>query len=95
MGRMSLLDNLVIQRKEENVNAPDLVNIGSCGLHVLHGCFRTASKKTSWSLETSLNSFYKNIKGSRARQADYLELNGLNEMHDQKCSCFFHKLLWS
>ena len=65
------------------------MNTGSCGLHVLHGCFGTAVKKTNCYLEASLNSFYNNIKGTPGRRVDYLELNGLNEMHNQKCSCFF------
>ena len=36
----------------------------------------------------SLKSFYKNFKDSPARQADYLELNGPNEMHDKKYSSY-------
>ena len=84
----TLLDNLSIHRKEENTNARDLVNIGNCGLHIVHGSFSTALKKTDWNLEGSLKSFYKNFKDSPARRADYLELNGLNKMHDQKCSLY-------
>ena len=41
----ALPDNLSIHQKEENANAPDLVNIGSC-LHIVHGCFSAALKKT-------------------------------------------------
>ena len=77
----ALLDNLCIHRKEENANAPDLVNIKSCSLHIVHGSFSAASKKTDWKLEVSLQSFYKNFKGIPACRADYLELNGLNEVH--------------
>ena len=40
----ALLDNLCIHRKEENANAPDLVNIKSCSLHIVHGSFSAASK---------------------------------------------------
>ena len=46
----SFLNNLVAHRKEENANAPDLINIGSCGLHVTHGSFGTGLKKTDWNL---------------------------------------------
>ena len=56
-----LLDNLAIHQKEENANEPDLVNIGSCGLHVVHGSFRTASKKTDWSLKASLIFFLQKL----------------------------------
>ena len=84
----ALLDNLSIHRKEENANAPNLVNIGSCGLHMVHGSFSAASKQTYWNLEVSLKSFYKNFKDSPARRADYLELNGLNEIHGKECSLY-------
>ena len=52
-----------------NVGA-GLVNIGSCGLHVVRGSFGTASKKADWNLEASLNLFYKNFKDNPARGAD-------------------------
>ena len=84
----ALLENLSIRRKEENANARDLVNIGSFGLHIVHGSFSAASKKTDQNLEASLKSFYKNFIDSPARWADYLELNGLNEKYDQKCSSY-------
>ena len=84
----SLLDNLSIHRKEKNANERDLVNTGSCSLHIAHGSFSTTSKKTYWNLEASLKSFDKNFKDSPACRADYLELNGLNEMHDQMCSSY-------
>ena len=45
-------------------------------------------RRTDWNLEASLKSFYKSFNDSPARRADYLELNGLNEMHDQKCSSY-------
>ena len=56
-----LLDNLKKKKKEENANEPDLVNIGSCCLHVVHGSFGTASKKTDWSLKASLIFFLQKL----------------------------------
>ena len=50
----SLLDNLAIHQKKENASEPDLVNTGSCCLHVVHRSFGTASKKVDWNLKTSL-----------------------------------------
>ena len=83
-----LLDNLSIHWKEGNINAPDLMNIGSYSLHIVHSPFSTASRKTDWNLLASLKSFYKNCKESPARQADYLKLNGLNEMYYRKYSSY-------
>ena len=40
-----LLDKLSSHQKEENANGPDLMNIGSCVLHIVHGSFGTALRK--------------------------------------------------
>ena len=43
-----------------------------------------------WNLEASLKYYYKKIN-----YLDYLELNGLNEMHNQKVLLSFsHEVLW-
>ena len=60
--KQALLDNLSIHRKEVDANATDLVNMGSCGLHIFDGSFSAASKKTDQNLEGLLKSFYKNFK---------------------------------
>ena len=42
--------------KEQDLDAPSLLEIGSCGLHVFHGAYETAQSVTSW----KLNKFLKN-----------------------------------
>ena len=54
----SLLDNLAIHQKKENASEPDLVNTGSCCLHVVRRSFGTASKKVDWNLKASLFFFF-------------------------------------
>ena len=83
-----LLDNLAIHRKQENANVPYLENNKSCGLHVVHGSFDTASEKTDCPLEA--NTVYKKFKNSPARL--HFELNGLNEMHGQKYSSYLFSM---
>ena len=41
-------------RKAENPDAPDLLEIGSCGLHVVHGSFGTGVKETDWAMGKKL-----------------------------------------
>ena len=36
--------------RDEN-ELPDLVVVGSCGLHAIHGAFETGVKTTGWQLE--------------------------------------------
>ena len=45
----SALDELSLQREGDEL--PPLENVGSCGLHLLHGAFKTAFQDTDWSLD--------------------------------------------
>ena len=49
-------------RKIEDPNCPKMINIGSCGLHVVHGAFATGQKATDWSLDKFLRSIFSIFK---------------------------------
>ena len=49
-------------RQIEDPNCPQMINIGSCGLHVVHGAFATGQKATDWSLDKFLKSIYSIFK---------------------------------
>lgn len=49
---------------------PKLTNIGSCGLHIFHGAFKSGDKATSWELKEILKSAFTLLHGSPA-QRDY------------------------
>lgn len=53
-----------------------LLNIGSCGLHVMHNAFKAGSNTTTWDIEHTLNSFYWLFKDSPARRGDYAKVTG-------------------
>ena len=62
---------LICLPKEENTNAPDLVDVGSCGFHIMDGSFSTRLKRADWNPETSLKTFfYKKFKNRPAHQGD-------------------------
>ena len=71
-------------RKLDDPECNNLLCIGSCGLHVLHGSFGTAQHVAEWDVDK----FYKNIfsifKKSPARREDYLETNDLLVSHEDK-----------
>ena len=54
----------------------ELLEIGSCGLHVVHGCFQTGHKASGWKIMSFLRSIYTLFKDSPARRADYSEITG-------------------
>ena len=64
-------------RKSGNPFAPDLLKIGRCGLHVVHGAFGTAVGKTDWKMGKKLNATWSIFKKSSARRSDYLSVNNI------------------
>ena len=51
------------------------LNIGSCGLHVLHNAFRLGFSQSGWEIEHSLSSLYWLFKDSPARREDFMHVN--------------------
>jgi len=53
---------------------PSIVNIGSCGLHVIHGAFKTGVEATDWSLNKILKAMWKIFDDSPARRDMYINI---------------------
>ena len=55
-----------------------LINIGSCGLHVVHNCFKTGSTATDWNPQVSslLSALYYLFKDTPARREDFMTQTG-------------------
>jgi hypothetical protein len=53
---------------------PDIVNIGSCGLHVVHGAFKTGMEATDWSLAKILKAMRQIFEDSPARRDTYIKI---------------------
>lgn len=57
-----------------------LINIGSCGLHIIHNSFKAGALATEWSLSSLLSSMYYLFKDSPARREDYMTVTGSSLM---------------
>ena len=55
---------------------PALLELGSCGLHILHGSYETGLKATGWQINSFLSNLYYLFKDSPARRADYSRITG-------------------
>ena len=44
------IDKLVMERGE-NEQLSGLIYVGSCGIHVVHGAFRSGAQKTKWGID--------------------------------------------
>ena len=51
-----------------------LLEMGSCGLDVLHGAFQNGRKNAVWNINSVSRSFYKFFHDSPTRRADYLSI---------------------
>ena len=50
---------------------PPLKDIGSCGLHTVHGAFKCGAQNTGWKLKEILSGSYQILHDSLARRDDY------------------------
>ena len=51
-----------------------LINIGSCGLHVVHNSFKSGMDPTGWQVSSFLSSLYYLLKDAPARKEDLFPL---------------------
>ena len=54
----------------------ELINIGNCGLHVIHGAFKSGSEATNWNIKKVLRSAFLILHDSPARWEDYESVTG-------------------
>ena len=66
-----LLSLLCEDREKDDADLPKLLNIGSCGLHVVHGAFYTGCRTTDWNIDGILRALYYLFEDSPARREDY------------------------
>ena len=79
---------LVNENRKMDPDCPELLLLGSCGLHVLHGGYQTAQESTDWRLKNLLKPAFSIFNKSPARRADYLIVNELHEEHTGKSSSY-------
>ena len=63
-----------------------MLNIGSCGLHIIHNAFRSGSMETNWEVGQTLSSLYWLFKDSPARREDFVSITGSSVFPKQFCS---------
>ena len=49
-----LLEELVKDRAISDPEIPQLINVGSCGLHIVHGAFKTGATAKGWHIDNML-----------------------------------------
>ena len=60
-----------LRKKIKADYASNLINIGSCGLHIVNNSFKRGINATGWKVESFLSSLYYLFKDAPARREDY------------------------
>ena len=75
--------NLFQECKGEEL--PDLLNIGSCSLHVVHGSAEKGAKECGWNLGNTLRSLWQIFHDSPARREGFIQITGSDLFPFQFC----------
>ena len=65
-----------LQLHREKEELPQLLNIGSCVMHIVHGAFKTGAESTSWELKNILKGACILFHDTPARRDDYTSITG-------------------
>ena len=55
-----------------------LINIGSCGLHIIYDSFKTGIEVTDWNIEATAKGSFLILHDSPARRAEYIRVSESN-----------------
>ena len=62
------------------------LNVGSCGLHQVHGAFQKGSKASGWAVDSFLSSCYWLLKDTPARREDFVNATDSDVMPLKFCN---------
>lgn len=74
-------------KSDSDPSSPALLELGSCGLHNVHGAYKTGQLAAAWPVKRLLKSSFIVFRNSPARRADYLNANNI-ETSEENASEF-------
>ena len=69
--------------EDRNISDPELpqfVNTGLCGLHIVHGAFKTGAVATGWHIDNMLKLLWYLFSDSPAKREDYKQVSIMNKL---------------
>ena len=64
----------MLQKELQVECSTSLLNVGSCGLHIVHGAYKKGIDSTDWNLSSILSAFHRLFKDSPARRDNYCSI---------------------
>ncbi|KAI2656593.1 AAA ATPase forming ring-shaped complexes [Labeo rohita] len=61
-------------KSQSDPDAPKLLNLGSCALHVVHGSFQSGEKETGWNVGDVLRALWQLFHDLPVRREDFAEM---------------------
>lgn len=81
----SFLNKLKDELKESD-DDPEILDCGSCGLHTIHGAFKTVATASNWNLDIYLKNLHSLFKNSPAKREDILNVTGSKKFPERFCN---------
>lgn len=65
-----------IEKDRESGGMSELLNMGTCSLHIVHGAFQSGVVATGWGLKNTLVALHFMFNNTAARREDYIQVTG-------------------
>ena len=62
----------LVKYQEELEIVEKMIDIGTCGLHVVHGAFKCGTESTDWNIKETLKGSHELLHDTLARRADLI-----------------------
>ena len=66
----------IMDERQSNDHYPELLDIGSCSLHVIHGALQKGIRETDWGIDLVLKALYNLFDKSPAKRENFAEITG-------------------
>lgn len=76
----------LFKQSQSETTRTEMIEIGSCGLHIIHGSFQTGHKSAGWSINETLRGIYNLFKDSPKRRIDFITLTKCNQFPKKFCT---------
>ena len=78
--------NLIKKDLQKTPESPQLIEFGSCSIHVLHGAVKTGHSEVNWKVFDFLRSAYHLFNNFPSRKAEYTYLTGSTKFPKKYCT---------
>ena len=89
-----LYDELSKDRANSDPDLPELINVGSCGLHIIHRAFKRGAVATGWHIDNLLQSLWYLFSDAPAKKEDFMKISESKKLKfiTQICAGFKSKI---